>query len=60
MAFSAGEMLQEGPKMTLGQDANGVYKLLDDGRVLRIRKRLYNTLLSLSSSQQDQGWSEGW
>lgn len=43
-----------------GQDVNGVFKRLPDGRVLRVQKRLYNTLLTLSASQQDPGWSDGW
>lgn len=46
--------------MHYGQDENGIYKPLPDGRVLRVRAQMYNTLLTLSSSQQDQGWEHGW
>ena len=46
--------------MTLGEDSNGVYKLLDDGRVLRVTKRLYNTILTLSKSLDDPTWEHGW
>jgi hypothetical protein len=43
-----------------GTDDNGVYKRLGDGRVLRVQERWYNTILTLSSSQHDPGWSDGW
>lgn len=43
-----------------GQDGNGIYKRLPDGRVLRVNERMFNTILTLSSSQQDPGWLEGW
>lgn len=43
-----------------GQDDNGVFKRLPDGRVLRVQERMFNSLLTVSSSQQDQGWSDGW
>lgn len=43
-----------------GQDENGVFKRLPDGRVLRVDRRMYNTILTLSSSQEDPGWSDGW
>jgi hypothetical protein len=46
--------------MAFGQDQNGLYKTLDDGRVLRVTKRLYNSILTLSSSLEDQGWRDGW
>jgi hypothetical protein len=46
--------------MILGNDANGVYKTLPDGRVLRVQERIYNSMLTLSSSQSDEGWEEGW
>ena len=44
----------------LGQDDNGVFKRLEDGRVLRLDPRLFNTLLTVSRSQEDYGWLEGW
>jgi hypothetical protein len=43
-----------------GNDENGAYKLLSDGRVLRVQERMYNSLLTLSSSRTDQGWEHGW
>jgi hypothetical protein len=43
-----------------GYDENGVYKPLPDGRVLRVHERMYNVMLTLSSSQADDGWSHGW
>ncbi|HEY1897035.1 MAG TPA: hypothetical protein VGG62_12210 [Terracidiphilus sp.] len=43
-----------------GKDDLGLFKLLDDGRVLRVAKRMFNSQLTLSSSQHDQGWSDGW
>ena len=43
-----------------GQDENGPYKVLPDGRVLRLHERLFNTLLTVSRSQQDHGWAHGW
>jgi hypothetical protein len=46
--------------MQFGEDANGPYKLLPDGRALRIQKRMFNTMLTLSSSREDQDWEEGW
>ena len=46
--------------MAFGYDANGVYKSLPDGRVLRVDERMFNTLLTVSRSQQDQGWEHGW
>jgi hypothetical protein len=43
-----------------GQDANGTFKRLRDGRVLRITERIYNTQLTLSRSVKDFGWEHGW
>ena len=43
-----------------GQDDNGIFKPLRDGRVLRVRKQLYNTILTLSDSQQEEAWRDGW
>jgi hypothetical protein len=43
-----------------GYDANGIYKLLDDGRALRVRKQMFNTILTLSVNAEDQGWEHGW
>lgn len=42
------------------QDENGLYKILADGRVLRCHERAFNSLLTLSSSFDDGGWSHGW
>jgi len=44
----------------IAQDTIGIFKLLHDGRVLRVNPRQYNTLLTLSSSARDPGWSHGW
>jgi hypothetical protein len=46
--------------MAFGQDENGLFKLLRDGRVLRLQERMYNTILTLSGSRQDPGWRDGW
>jgi len=46
--------------LSFGYDINGIYRKLDDGRVLRVNKRAFNTLLTVSSSQEDQGWRDGW
>lgn len=43
-----------------GQDENGLYKKLQDGRVLRVTERMYNTIVTLSSSQEAWGWEHGW
>ena len=43
-----------------GVDENGQFRRLSDGRVLRLQERWHNTLLTLSSSQDDPGWLEGW
>jgi hypothetical protein len=44
----------------ISQDELGVFKLLQDGQVLRIQERMYNTMLTLSSSREDQSWRDGW
>lgn len=46
--------------MSFGYDENGVFKRLPDGRVLRVQKRMFNTILTLSDSRLDQGWRDGW
>lgn len=46
--------------MSFGQDANGAYKLLDDGRALRVHGRMFNTLLTLSRSLDAPTWEHGW
>lgn len=46
--------------MPFGYDQNGIYKLLPDGRVLRIQTQLYNTMLTLSDSLQDSTWRDAW
>jgi hypothetical protein len=46
--------------MSFRQDKNGLYKPLSDGQVLRVQTNGFNTLLSLSSSQEDDGWKQGW
>lgn len=46
--------------MMFGQDENGAYKILPDGRVLRVAERMFNSILTLSRSQSDQGWEHGW
>jgi hypothetical protein len=43
-----------------GQDENSVFKRLEDGRVLRLHERLFNTLLTVSESQESMWWSGGW
>jgi len=45
---------------TFGNDGIGGYKLLKDGRVLRIQARLFNTLLTLSRSVDSLTWEHGW
>lgn len=45
---------------SFGQDENGTFKRLRDGRVLRVVEQLFNAKILLSSSQEDQGWSDGW
>lgn len=47
-------------KPRFGQDENGAYKLLDDGRVLRVREQLFNTVMTLSRTFNDPGWSDSW
>ena len=46
--------------MKFGSDALGNFKLLDDGRVLRVQQRMFNTLLTLSPSQGSMTWEHGW
>jgi hypothetical protein len=47
--------------MAFGKDATGLFKLLDDGRVLRVAERPFgNCLLTLSESQQSVTWEHGW
>jgi hypothetical protein len=56
-----GHQVQKGKVMgQFGQDEIGLYKTLPDGRVLRVAKQLFNAKLTLSNSQQDQGWEQGW
>ena len=43
-----------------GQDENGAFKRLDGGRVLRVNRRLFNTLLTISNSEQALDWRDGW
>jgi hypothetical protein len=43
-----------------GQDENGVFKRLADGRVLRVEQRMFNSQITLSSSREDPTWSDGW
>lgn len=43
-----------------GQDENGLFKPLPDGRVLRVKEQLFNTILTLSPSQQSPTWDDGW
>lgn len=43
-----------------GKDALGPFKRLKDGRALRVEKRWFNSLLMLSASVEDQGYSDGW
>ena len=43
-----------------GRDENGYFRVLLDGRVLRVRAQFYNAILTLSSSFDDYGWSNGW
>jgi hypothetical protein len=43
-----------------GQDGNGVFKRLEDGRVLRVHERMFNTLVTVSPSLESLYWSDGW
>lgn len=43
-----------------GLDANGIFKRLSDGRVLRLNKQLVNTILSLPKIQESLGLEDGW
>lgn len=45
---------------TFHQDEIGLYKPLADGRVLRVTRQLFNSKITLSRSQEDQGWEHGW
>ena len=47
-------------KFSYDEDWGALVKRLDDGRVLRVRQQLYNTILTLSSSAEDPGWHDGW
>ena len=47
-------------KSRFGEDGSGAYKRLEDGRVLRLNKRLYNTLLTVSPSVESLVWDDGW
>jgi hypothetical protein len=47
--------------MAFGQDENGLFKLLDDGRVLRVAVRTFGKcLLTVSESVDSPGWEHGW
>lgn len=48
------------PDAMIGNDENGVFKRLEDGRVLRIAQRMFNTILTLSSNQAAEVWTDGW
>ena len=41
-------------------DDKGPLKQLGDGQVMRVNERLYNTILTVSSSPEDDGWHDGW
>lgn len=41
------------------QDGN-LTKKLKDGRVLRVQERMFNTIMTLSNSIEDPGWTDGW
>lgn len=43
-----------------GHDEIGFYKQLEDGRVLRVEKRMFNSLLTLSDSRAALTWEHGW
>lgn len=43
-----------------GYDESGVYRVLPDGRALRLDPRMFNTLLTLSRSVESWGWEHGW
>ena len=43
-----------------GQDELGDYKRLEGGRVLRVHRRMFNTLLTVSPSIESPWWSDGW
>ena len=44
----------------LTNDNGGVMKILDDGRVLQVHKRMYNTLLIISENKDAKTWIDGW
>ncbi|HEX4545735.1 MAG TPA: hypothetical protein VH110_05205 [Candidatus Acidoferrum sp.] len=46
--------------MRFGEDENGAYKLLPDGRVLRAKRQIFNAILTLSKSRAEMTWREGW
>jgi hypothetical protein len=46
--------------MRFGEDENGAYKLLPDGRVLRAKRQMFNAILTLSASYRAMTWLEGW
>ena len=43
--------------MAFGYDGNGIYKPLNDGRVLRVRQQMFNSIVTLSASQGTEGGS---
>jgi len=50
-----------GVRLTLLTDDDGaMIKILDDGRVLRLVRRMYNTLLTISESVDAKTWIDGW
>ena len=55
-------MRKEPRKMSdYGYDESGVYRVLPDGRALRVSKQFFNTILTLSQfGVEDYGWSDGW
>jgi len=42
------------------EDHIGTYRQLSSGKVLRIDKRFYNTLLTLSANVKALTWEHGW
>lgn len=43
-----------------GVDESGAYKRLEDGRVLRVHERMFNTLLTVSRTLESPFWDDGW
>jgi hypothetical protein len=43
-----------------GENENGAYKELSDGRVLYAREQIYNSIITLSESLRDPCWSNAW